>query len=69
MALNLKQIDWKRIVIGALIGGLLGYAYYYFIGCRSGSCPLTSNPVRMTIYGAFFGIVLFFQTKPKKTKS
>jgi hypothetical protein len=47
-----------RIVIGALVGGGLGFAYYKFIGCSSGACPLTSHPVVSTIYGSVMGALL-----------
>lgn len=40
------------------IGGLLGFAYYKFVGCKSGVCPLTSNPYVSTLYGAFVGFVM-----------
>lgn len=43
---------------GVLVGGALGYTYYRFIGCKSGACPLTSNPWISTVYGAFLGGVL-----------
>lgn len=43
---------------GAIIGGLLGYLYYYFIGCSSGSCPITSNPFGSIAYGAIIGILI-----------
>ena len=41
-----------RIIIGTVIGGILGYLYYKLIGCVSGTCAITSNPVNSTIYGA-----------------
>ncbi|HVM61117.1 MAG TPA: DUF6132 family protein [Verrucomicrobiae bacterium] len=47
-----------RIGIGIVIGGALGYANYRFIGCRSGTCPLSSNPWVSTIYGMAVGGVL-----------
>ena len=47
---------WKIGVI--VLGGLIGYAYYHFIGCRSGVCPITSNPWISSIYGALLGFVL-----------
>lgn len=47
----------KRIGLIAAGAGL-GFAYYYFIGCTSGSCPITSNPFISTAYGAFIGAVL-----------
>lgn len=45
----------KRIIIGCTIGAFAGYLYYYFIGCASGTCAITSNPVNSTIYGLILG--------------
>lgn len=47
-----------KLVIGAAIGGGLGFAYYKFIGCSSGACPLTSHPVVSSIYGAVLGALI-----------
>ena len=47
-----------RSIIGAVIGGGLGFAYYKFGGCSSGACPLTSNPIVSTIYGSVVGALL-----------
>ncbi len=47
-----------KMSIGAAIGGALGFAYYYFIGCKSGSCPLTGNPYISSLYGAAMGLLL-----------
>lgn len=44
-----------KIVIGVLVGGGLGFAFYHFIGCSTGTCPLTSNPYLSTSYGALLG--------------
>jgi hypothetical protein len=54
--------------IGLVIGALAGYAYYYWIGCVSGSCPITSRPMNSTLYGAFMGGLLFnmFQENKKE---
>lgn len=32
-----------RVLMGAVIGAILGELYWEFIGCNSGSCPLTSS--------------------------
>ena len=47
-----------KILAGVLIGGLLGFLYYKFIGCSSGSCPITSNPMNSTLYGAVMGLLI-----------
>ncbi|MFA6129039.1 MAG: hypothetical protein WC699_17205 [Bacteroidales bacterium] len=39
-----------------IIGGILGYLYYHFIGCASGSCAITSNPYLSIISGGFLGL-------------
>ncbi|MGA9115333.1 MAG: DUF6132 family protein [Bacteroidota bacterium] len=42
--------------IGAVaLGAVLGYAFYKFVGCRTGACPITSNPWMSTLYGAVLG--------------
>jgi len=55
-----------KIALGTIAGAGLGYAYYYFIGCSSGTCPLTSNWHISTVYGAFLGLALAFPIKKKK---
>ena len=54
----MKRTMIPRIIIGILVGGGLGFAYYKFVGCSSGTCPLTSNPIISTIYGAVLGVLL-----------
>ncbi|MBI5384573.1 MAG: YtxH domain-containing protein [Verrucomicrobia bacterium] len=44
-----------KIIIGAVIGGALGFAYQRLVGCSSGACPLTSSPWITTIYGMVVG--------------
>jgi hypothetical protein len=59
-----KNFILKRI-LPVVAGGLLGYSYYFFIGCRTGSCPITSNPWISTIYGAFAGLIISIPSKKK----
>jgi hypothetical protein len=47
-----------KLALGVLIGASLGYGYYKLVGCSTGSCPLTSNPLITTLYGAFMGLVV-----------
>jgi hypothetical protein len=46
------------IVIGAVVGGAVGFLFYRFVGCNSGSCKIASNPYLSTIYWAFLGALL-----------
>jgi hypothetical protein len=55
----------KNIAIGAAAGALLGYAYYYFVGCNGGGCPLTSQWHITTIYGAFAGAIIALPGRKK----
>ena len=47
-----------RIIIGIIVGGGLGFGWYKLLGCSTGTCPLTSNPVISTIFGAVVGALL-----------
>ena len=47
-----------KTIAGVVVGALLGYAYYRFVGCATGACPLTSNPWVTTIYGAVIGFLV-----------
>jgi hypothetical protein len=46
------------IVIGAILGGLVGFLFYRFVGCATGSCKIASNPYLSTVYWAFLGALL-----------
>jgi hypothetical protein len=46
-------------IIGVLVGAIGGYLYYHFVGCSSGTCPITSKPLNSTLYGAMMGGLLF----------
>ncbi|TAK53432.1 MAG: hypothetical protein EPO24_14320 [Bacteroidetes bacterium] len=64
--------EWRKLILPVLLGGALGYAYYYFIGCVSGTCPITSNPWVSTIYGAVMGLLLsqsFTKKQPQQEGS
>lgn len=47
----------KRLVLGLMVGGGLGFGYYKLVGCRTGACPLTATPLRAILYGAVIGLV------------
>jgi len=55
---------------GAIAGALTGFLYWYFIGCESGLCPITSSPARSMMWGAVIGSLVFsfFQKDMKDEK-
>lgn len=57
--------------VGIIVGLIAGYAYYYFVGCASGTCSITSKPLNSTLYGGMMGGLLFnmFVTSPKKNQN
>lgn len=58
----------KLPIMGVLIGAMGGYLYYYFVGCNSGSCAITSNPVNSTLYGGLMGGLLLNTFKKEEKK-
>jgi hypothetical protein len=47
-----------RTIVLILLGAVAGLAYQRVIGCRTGTCPITSNPYISTLYGALLGFLL-----------
>ncbi|MGL5262456.1 MAG: DUF6132 family protein [Bacteroides sp.] len=59
----------KLYFIGAGVGAVAGFLYWKFIGCTTGTCPITASPINSVIYGAvLFSLVfsLFKKNKPKE---
>lgn len=50
------------------MGAVLGFAYYFFVGCKSGTCAITSSPYISTAYGAMIGLVFMWPEKDKSKK-
>jgi Family of unknown function (DUF6132) len=47
-----------RAAATVLGGALVGYLYFRLVGCRTGSCPITSRWWTSTGYGAVVGYFL-----------
>ncbi|PID95200.1 MAG: hypothetical protein CSA95_00810 [Bacteroidetes bacterium] len=45
-------------VILLVVGALAGLAYWYFVGCTSGSCPIKSVWYMSTLFGGIIGYLL-----------
>ena len=65
------QINKRKVLITSafIVGGFIaGFAYWYFVGCTSGTCPLTSNWHNSTLIGGVMGYLLSDSfTNKKKT--
>jgi len=46
-----------QIAAGLMIGGSLGALLGHVGKCSTGACPLTANPLRGSLYGAFLGVL------------
>lgn len=60
---------WFRMILFISLGAVAGYSYYYFIGCSTNSCAITSNPYISSGYGMMVGLLMSFDSKKKKTKT
>ncbi|HKJ79501.1 MAG TPA: DUF6132 family protein [Prolixibacteraceae bacterium] len=65
---HIKQLvfNYKWKITGIALGTFAGFAYWYFIGCTSGTCPIQSNWESSTLYGGLIGFVL--ANGPRKQK-
>jgi hypothetical protein len=52
---------WKPF-LGVLGGATLGFLYYFYVGCSSGTCPITSSPTGSILFGGLMG--LFITSSP-----
>jgi len=54
----IRSAYFWRPAAGVLLGGIAGFLYYYFVGCTSGSCAITSNPVSSVLFGGVLGLFI-----------
>ncbi len=65
----MKHLKW---IIGIVAGATIGFSYWYFIGCNTGTCAITSSPINSTIYGGLIGILVvnsFSENGKEKTEN
>jgi len=62
-------LKYKLTIIGITLGAVGGYLYYYFVGCASGTCAITSNPTNSTLYGAMMGGLLLSSFQKENNKN
>lgn len=49
---------WLRPALFTLGGALVGLAYYAFVGCATGTCPITASPITSMAYMGLIGWLL-----------
>lgn len=59
-------LKYRLEIIGLMAGAVVGWLYWFFIGCSSGTCAITSSPVNSTIYMAVMGALIFGMFKKEK---
>ena len=59
-----KRHGWT--LLGIVAGTVGGYLYWRYIGCTTGTCPITSSPVSSSIWGAAMGGLLLSSFMPER---
>lgn len=67
----LNRIKGKIVsLIVMVLGGVSGFLYWNFVGCATGTCPITSHWYTNTLYGMLLGWLIgdliesFIKKKP-----
>lgn len=54
-----------RTALGVVLGGIAGFLYSHYVGCRTGGCAITSNPWLSTLFGSVLGYTLLAEKRPR----
>ena len=60
-------LKYRFTILFTTLGVLAGILYWHFVGCASGTCPITSHWYTMGGYGLMMGWLVgeIFRTKAK----
>jgi len=53
-----RMKNWLIPLLFTIGGALAGLAYYYLVGCDTGSCAITSSPLSSMAYMGLMGWLL-----------
>ena len=53
---KIAQKYWKHALF-TFAGAILGFAYWKFVGCASGTCPITANWHTSVLFGSLIGML------------
>ncbi len=59
---------YSFLLAGLSIGAVAGFLDWKYVGCITGSCPITSRPLNSSIYGAVMGGLIGDMFKKQKQK-
>jgi hypothetical protein len=62
---SLVRSSW-RTILGAAVGAVGGGLYAHFVGCRTGTCLLTSNVWTAALFFGVTGAVALSPSRPKE---
>ena len=60
----IRRYGWT--LLGIVAGMVGGYLYWRYVGCTTGTCPITSSPVNSSIWGAAMGGLLLSSFIPER---
>ena len=58
ISLKVSLKNWLIPLLFTVGGALAGLAYYYFVGCATGSCAITASPISSMVYMGLIGWLL-----------
>ncbi len=61
-----KTTKILKISLGVFCGAALGFLYYRFVGCLSGTCPIVRNPYSSIAFGALLGMLFSWNINTKR---
>ena len=66
-----KFLKYNLWIAGAALGIAIGFLYWKYVGCVSGTCEITSKPINSMVYfGVMGGLILsIIQTTKKLPES
>jgi uncharacterized membrane protein YeaQ/YmgE (transglycosylase-associated protein family) len=62
---RLSRSHLRTLAVGVLGASVAG-AYAHLVGCRTGTCPLTSNVWTASLYGAFVGAIVGWPVRDRR---
>ncbi|MBN1180652.1 MAG: hypothetical protein JXB49_00090 [Bacteroidales bacterium] len=63
-----KKTKTILVILITIAGVITGYLYWYFIGCTSGSCPITSKWYMSSLWGGIIGYLIGDMIHPHRKK-